>query len=192
VVDSAGISTTNSFALTINAAPLMITTTSPLNAAVLNEPYSQTLAASGGTPPYTWSVVVSPRTGEGLPDGFTLSTDGVLSGTLTNSNIRAKSFEVQVADSRNVQAVAFFTLPVESLLRRIEQVKLSGGQISFQFTVQYGQTNVVQFRGPLQSGDWTTLTNVTVPATTNVMVTDSIADALRFYRFQILTSAPKK
>src|SRR5262245_5039433 len=106
VADSAGITATNSFALTINPAPLMITTTSPLPAAALNVPYSQTLAASGGTPPYTWSVVVSPRTGGGLPAGFTLSSDGVLTGTLTNIDIRASSFEVQVADSRNVKAVA--------------------------------------------------------------------------------------
>jgi hypothetical protein len=91
-----------------------------------------------------------------------------------------------------VKAVAILSLPVESPTLRIEQVKLAGGQISFQFAVQQGQTNVVQFRGPLQSGDWTTLTNVTVPATTNVTVTDSAAEALRFYRFEILTSGGKK
>ena len=114
VTDSTGITATNSFSLTINPAPLMITTTSPLPAAVLNVPYSQTLAASGGTPPYTWSVVVSPRTGGGLPSGFTLSSDGVFSGTLTNADKRFSSFEVQVADSRNVKAIALLTLPIES------------------------------------------------------------------------------
>jgi hypothetical protein len=158
-------------------------------------PYAQTLTASGGTPPYTWSVVVSPRTGGGLPAGFALSSDGVLTGTLTNFDIRTTGFEVQVADSRNVKAVAFLSLAIESPgspLLRIDQVKLAGGQISFQFTVQQGQTNVVQFHGPLQSGDWTTLTNVTVPATTNVTVTDSAAEALRFYRFEILTSGGGK
>src|SRR5262245_23376779 len=173
----------------------MITTTSPLPAAALNVPYSQTLTASGGTPPYTWSVVVSPRTGGGLPAGFTLSSDGVLTGTLTNIDIRASSFEVQVADSRNGRAVVILSLPIVSPgspLLRIEQVKLVGGQISFQFTVQQGQTNVVQFHGPLQSGDWTTLTNFTVPATTNVTVTDSAAESLRFYRFEILPSGGAK
>lgn len=43
----------------------------------LNEPYTQTLEASGGTKPYTWTA-----TGD-VPPGLTLSSDGVLSGTPT-------------------------------------------------------------------------------------------------------------
>ena len=37
-------------------APLAITTTSPLPPAVTGVPYSQTLAASGGSPPYQWTL----------------------------------------------------------------------------------------------------------------------------------------
>ncbi|CAN5141801.1 hypothetical protein BH18ACT12_BH18ACT12_15570 [soil metagenome] len=40
--------------------------------------YSQSLVASGGTPPYAWSLVSGT-----LPQGLTLSASGVISGTPT-------------------------------------------------------------------------------------------------------------
>ena len=53
--------------LTVQAAPLAITTTSLPNG-VANTAYSATLAASGGTLPYTWSV-----TNGSLPAGLALN-----------------------------------------------------------------------------------------------------------------------
>jgi hypothetical protein len=61
---------TGSFALTIS-----ISSTS-LPAATTGTPYSDTLAASGGDPPYTWSI-----TSGALPSGLNLSSAGVISGT---------------------------------------------------------------------------------------------------------------
>ena len=56
--------------------PLTITTNS-LPAGSVNAPYSQTLQASGGAPPYTWSVISG-----GLPIGLTLNgSTGEISGT---------------------------------------------------------------------------------------------------------------
>ena len=43
--------------LTVQTAPLTITTGSPLPNGTVNAGYSTTLAASGGTLPYTWSIV---------------------------------------------------------------------------------------------------------------------------------------
>ncbi len=54
---------------------LTITTQSPLPRAVLGQPYTAKLQASGGVPPYTWSTQLL-----GIP-GMTLATDGTLSGT---------------------------------------------------------------------------------------------------------------
>src|SRR5262249_23018155 len=53
--------------LTVAAGPLTITTTA-LPAAAVNQAYSATLAASGGTPPYTWALASGT-----LPAGLTLT-----------------------------------------------------------------------------------------------------------------------
>ena len=111
----------------------------------------------------------------------------MLSGTPTNS-AAGRGFFVQVADSLNAKALDFFSIPFENLALLLNQVKIIGGQISFQMTVRTGYTNVVQFRGPFESGDWSTLTNVTVPVTTIVTITDSVTEALRFYRFYYLAT----
>lgn len=54
--------------------------------------YSQTLAVSGGTGPYTWSVSAG-----ALPNGIVLSNDGVISGTATAAG--TQNFTVLVSDS---------------------------------------------------------------------------------------------
>ncbi len=54
---------------------LTITTQSPLPRAVLGQPYTAKLQASGGMPPYAWSAQLL-----GIP-GMTLATEGTLSGT---------------------------------------------------------------------------------------------------------------
>ena len=57
------------------------------------------LVASGGVPPYTWSLAAGT-----LPSGLTLDPNGVVSGTPTSAG--AASFTVQVTDSANVTATA--------------------------------------------------------------------------------------
>ena len=76
---------------TIGSGPaaLTITTVSPLPGGNQDVFYSQTLEATGGTTPYTWSV------GAGLPPGLSLSSSGVLSGT--PSTIGTYNFSVQVS-----------------------------------------------------------------------------------------------
>jgi hypothetical protein len=190
VADPAGESSTNSFALTINPGPLKVTTAT-LPDAVVTYPYSATLTASGGTPPYTWSLPSGP-----LSDAITLSGDGVFSGTPTNGNTRIR-IEVQVEDSIHATATATLELTVESLALRLHGVQLDGNQISFLMTVNRGYTNVVQFRDRLDSGDWATLTNVTDTSTNaqrfaDVTVTDTITNAQRFYRFYYLSPGSRK
>src|SRR5262249_19247747 len=64
--------------LTVAAGPLTITTTA-LPAAAVNQVYSATLAASGGTPPYTWALASGT-----LPAGLTLTpSTGAITGTAT-------------------------------------------------------------------------------------------------------------
>ena len=88
-----GQSSSQSMSLTINATTLRVATTS-LPAGQVGTAYSTTLAASGGTPPYQWSV-----SGGALPPGLTLAAaTGVISGTPTTAE-SAEQVTIQVADS---------------------------------------------------------------------------------------------
>jgi hypothetical protein len=79
--------------LTVQAAPLSITTAS-LPGGTVGVAYLATLTASGGTTPYTWLIP------SGLPPGLTLnSSTGAISGTPTT--VGTYSFTAQVADSSN-------------------------------------------------------------------------------------------
>ncbi len=74
------------------AAPLFVTI-SALPDATFGSPYSQTLAAIGGTAPYTWGIVSG-----SLPAGLALDAGtGQISGTPTSPG--SSSFTVQVTDS---------------------------------------------------------------------------------------------
>jgi uncharacterized protein (TIGR03437 family) len=106
VKDSAAATATMTFALTITAtAPPLIATSSPLPVASVGVAYSQTLTATGGSTPYTWSV-----TSGALPGGLTLSAGGTISGTPTTAG--TYSFTVQVRDSASATATKAFTLAV--------------------------------------------------------------------------------
>ena len=74
VTDAHGQSATQATSITV--ADGVSTTFAAPPAAAVNSAYSDTLTATGGTTPYTWSV----NSGT-LPAGLTLSSAGVLSGT---------------------------------------------------------------------------------------------------------------
>jgi hypothetical protein len=85
-------SDTQGLSLTIAAAPLVISTTSLPNA-VLNGSYNQTLAATGGTLPFNWTVAAGT-----LPTGLSLNAStGAITGTPTVAN--TFNFTVQVEDA---------------------------------------------------------------------------------------------
>ncbi len=77
VTDGLSLSDTQALSITISAAQSSLTiTTDRLPEGRRNRPYTDTLEASGGTIPYTWSVT------PGLPDGLRLDpATGVISGT---------------------------------------------------------------------------------------------------------------
>lgn len=73
-------------------AAVDITTTSPLPGGTVGVSYSQSLAATGGVPPFTWSV----QSGT-LCTGLTLSSAGVVSGTPTTA--QTCTFTPQATDT---------------------------------------------------------------------------------------------
>ena len=100
VTDTAKNNASKAFSLTIisNSPTLSITTATPLPGATQGTAYSQALTASGGKPPYTWSITTG-----ALPTGLTLnSSGGVISGTPTTTG--AFTFNVHVSDSASATA----------------------------------------------------------------------------------------
>jgi hypothetical protein len=73
------------------ASPLTISTTSLVGGTV-NTAYSSTLSASGGTSPYTWSIIAGQ-----LPAGLSLTSGGTIIGTPTASG--QFNFTIQAADA---------------------------------------------------------------------------------------------
>jgi uncharacterized repeat protein (TIGR03803 family) len=84
--------------------PLQITTSS-LPAGTVNSPYTATLSVTGGVPPYNWSVIHG-----SLPNGLTLNSSGVISGTPTSAG--NFSFTVQVSDSESPPATTIAPLSI--------------------------------------------------------------------------------
>jgi hypothetical protein len=127
VKDSGNNTATRAFTLTVNPA-VTITTPSIPNGMAGIAYTSTTLAASGGTGTgYTWSL----STGA-LPTGLTLSTGGVLSGTLDASAATA-TFSVKAQDSGSNSATRTYTLTVYPALT-ITTASLGGGTAGLLYT----------------------------------------------------------
>lgn len=104
--NSAGDSADATVSLTI-VAPTTVTiapASGALPAATAGSAWSQTLSATGGSAPYTW-------TAHGLPAGISLNpATGALSGTPTSAG--SFTFSVTVKEAGNVSATASYTLVV--------------------------------------------------------------------------------
>jgi hypothetical protein len=78
--------------------PLSIVTTSPLGTGTIGSVFSRQLIASGGSPPYTWSILSGV-----LPDGLAFNPSGLIGGTPTVTgtfNITVKVTDAQSATAQ--------------------------------------------------------------------------------------------
>ncbi len=99
--------TTRSVSLTVNAAEAPTISTVSLPAGAVNTAYNQTLAATGGTTPYSWSVSAGT-----LPAGLSLSATGVLDGTPTA--VGTSSFTVRVAGANSASSTKDFSVTINA------------------------------------------------------------------------------
>ena len=83
-------SATQALSIYVNS-PVSVATAS-LAGGLVTTAYSQSLAASGGTPGYTWSITTG-----ALPNGLSLNSSGNIFGTPTTAG--TANFTVQVTDS---------------------------------------------------------------------------------------------
>jgi hypothetical protein len=93
-------------AFTSSAAALQVST-AQLPGGTVAGGYSSTLAAAGGSSPYSWSLASG-----SLPNGLTLSSAGVLSGTPSLAG--SFSFSVQVKDASSTTASRNLSINVAS------------------------------------------------------------------------------
>jgi Tol biopolymer transport system component len=100
---------TSSATLTLNVVALLkISTPKTLPTGKVGNSYSKTLTTSGGTDPDTWSVISG-----ALPDGLSLSSDGVISGMPTVTG----TFNpvIQATDSGSQSTSTTFKLKVTAI-----------------------------------------------------------------------------
>jgi hypothetical protein len=108
VTDAASHSTSGQFAVSIAASgSLIITSTSPIPQAFLNNGYYYQFTVSGGTPPYTWSKT-SP--GVVIPPGMIFAPGGFLQGSPTATG--ATAMALTVTDHVNNTASGSFAITV--------------------------------------------------------------------------------
>jgi Putative Ig domain/IPT/TIG domain len=105
VTDANGQTATQATSLTVKAG--VSTTFGAPPAGQVGVAYTDTLTATGGTAPYSWSVNAG-----SLPPGLTLTSAGVLAGTPTTAG--SYPFTVNVIDQNNGIATASITLVVAS------------------------------------------------------------------------------
>lgn len=129
--------------------PLVITTPATLPSATAGANYLLTFNATGGTPPYTWSVCID--CSGALPAGVSVSPSGVLSGAPAQAG--AYNFVIQVNDSGSQSTLKTFALTVNPPPAVTSATVLQGGTVGntyntnltvsggsppFQWTVQAG------------------------------------------------------
>ncbi len=131
VSDTASLTASQTFTLTIKTAPLTITTVPPLFDGIVGTAYSQTFSAAGGTRPYVWSIV-SGSAGDLKLDAAT----GTLQGTPQTA--ATLTFTVQVADAAGARASAAYSVNVRPpSLTIITDVSLPGGTVGVAYSQQF-------------------------------------------------------
>jgi hypothetical protein len=125
VTDSLGHQATEQVSLAV--APVLSITTTALPGATVGAAYSQSLAATGGTPPYTWSLLNG-----ALPGGLTLSTSGSIAGTATTGG--TFSFTAKVADSAGVIAIRQLSIAVAGGMSIATAASLPNGKLNASYT----------------------------------------------------------
>jgi Putative Ig domain/Bacterial Ig domain len=108
--EQSGQTASKTFTIDIEAPPqFTILSNNPLPAAAVGVPYQVQLQATAGTAPYTWVKKKKAKYGA-LPEGITLSPDGMLSGTPTTQG--ASDFTVIANDASDRQAKKPLTITV--------------------------------------------------------------------------------
>jgi hypothetical protein len=106
VTDASGCTVTQAYALVIGACPAITITPGTLPGGAVGVAYSQTLTATGGTPPHSFSL----DAGSSLPPGLALSPGGAISGAPTTAG--SFGFTVKVTDQNGCVSTKTYTVVI--------------------------------------------------------------------------------
>jgi hypothetical protein len=133
--------------LSIVVNPALSVTTTSLAAGVIGTTYSQTLAASGGITPYTWTITTG-----SLPAGLSLNAStGAISGTPSGNFTGTTNFTVTVTDNESPTkktAAANLGIAISAPALKVTTTSLPTGVL----TNTYSAT--LQASGGVQSYSW--------------------------------------
>ncbi|HEV8432104.1 MAG TPA: putative Ig domain-containing protein [Thermoanaerobaculia bacterium] len=104
--DKNGCSGNHNYQIDVSCQPIAISPAS-LPGGNVSSPYSQTITATGGTPPYTFTVVSGT-----LPPGLILASGGVLSGT--PATVGTYCFDAGAADSAGCATIISYTIVISA------------------------------------------------------------------------------
>jgi hypothetical protein len=126
-------SSTRTLSLTI-APPSLVVTTKSVPTGEVGVAYAAALSATGGTPPYQWSI----KSGA-LAAGLSLSASGSISGTPTATSVAPVAFELQ--DSSSPMLTQTVTLPVTvNAALAVTTTSLPSGLVGKAYTAKLAAT----------------------------------------------------
>ena len=183
VTGSDGAVATKTFSLTIYPVPVAptITTFSPLSSGTAGIAYSQALAATGGTPPYAWSIASG-----SLPSGLSLSATGAIAGIPSASGTASVTLQVAGGDglsSTQNFSLVIFPAPILTVPTLTIQAASGGAMLLSASNLSINATNVLQTGTNLISGTWIDLYTVTGTTSTSWNIPTN-GQPRAFYRIQ--------
>ncbi len=129
-VSSGGLSATTTLNLTIAIPGPLSISSAALPGGTAGVPYSQALDATGGLPPYTWSLITAGT----LPQGLSLSPSGIVSGTTATPG--SFMFGVRVTDTAGGMATGTASLTIQPAPLTITTLTLPSGMMSIDYPQQ--------------------------------------------------------
>jgi hypothetical protein len=146
-IDSIGFSGQQPYTVQIETNEVVTLSPVTLQNATINYSYSQTITASGGTEPYTYSVASGT-----LPTGLTLDSEtGVISGTPTVHE--TSTFTIQAVDYYEVPGQQIYTVEiVEPIINAEVQVYVGGVRVTAGYAIINQNPVQIEFDIPPPAG----------------------------------------
>ncbi|WP_051670000.1 putative Ig domain-containing protein [Bryobacter aggregatus] len=128
ISDQSGNTATANYVFTVSGSGTLQITTTALSTARTNQPYSASILATGGLPPYVFDI-----TSGTLPTGLSLAGNGLISGTPTING--TSTFSVRAIDGLGATSQVTYSLTVTSSSLFITTSELPSGRVDVAYSL---------------------------------------------------------